>query len=345
VATSSLTYEGTTVAAGDQCTIANNTSTSVPTANSSNDPLYFHEANIECAAEAESASKANQVEGNITADIKRSVQGPSGSYAGDSADSGYGETQMGDVIADAQLADSQAANPKVVAAFMNEGGVRNDLLFAPANNPVMNGQVTYGENYSVQPFGDYLVTMQLTGQQILTVLQQQFKKCNPAQYAEEFLPLSGMTYSVNFNAPSCATLIQNARIGVPVGSDSTSAGVPLDPSATYTIEANNYLAGGGDSFPGFEAGQNMTVGDVDIDALNAYLQQHNASTAGDTALTPPTPDRVSVAGGNPSTFNPAPASALPEAPLAIGLPLAGLVLGAGYFAVRRRRHCEPVPAA
>jgi 5'-nucleotidase len=243
---------------------------------------------------------------------------------------------MGDVIADAQLADSQATNPNVVAAFMNEGGVRNDLLYNPSNNPVQPGQVTYGEDFQVQPFGDYLVTMQLTGAQILTVLEQQFQKCNSAQYADEYLPLSGLTYTVNFAANSCATLITNARIGVPVGSDSTTAGTALDPNATYTIEANNYLAGGGDSFPGFEAGQNMTYGDVDVDALNDYLMTHDVAN-GDTALTPPTPDRVSVVGGTPASFSPTPASVLPEAPLVIALPAAGLLIGGGILILRRRR--------
>jgi 5'-nucleotidase len=320
--TTALTEE--TSGGTDSCT-----PTSVPTASTS-DPLYYHVRNIECAAVAESATKANQVEGNITADIKRSVEGPSGNY------DGFGETQMGDVIADAQLTDAQANNPSVVAAFMNEGGVRNDLLYNPSNNPVQPGQVTYGEDFQVQPFGDYLVTMQLTGAQILTVLEEQFEKCNSAQYADEYLPLSGLTYTVNFAATSCASLITNARVGVPAGSDSTTAGSPLDPNATYTIEANNYLAGGGDSFPGFEAGQNMTYGDVDVDALNDYLQDHNVSN-GDQALTPPTPDRVSVVGGSPATFNPSAPSGLPETPFVIALPVTGLAAVGGVLYLRRRR--------
>ena len=64
-----------------------------------------------------------------------------------------GESALGNVIADAQLAatDDEAG---AVAAFMNPGGVRADLDAGP---------VTYEEAFTVQPFANNLVTLDLTG--------------------------------------------------------------------------------------------------------------------------------------------------------------------------------------
>ncbi len=75
-----------------------------------------------------------------------------------------GESALGNVIADAQLAatDDEAG---AVAAFMNPGGVRADLDA---------GDVTYEEAFTVQPFANNLTTLDLTGAQIQRLLEQQF---------------------------------------------------------------------------------------------------------------------------------------------------------------------------
>ena len=124
---------------------------------------------------------AGRVIGSITADITRTQN-----LAGESA--------LGDVIADSQLA---ATTPPqlggAVAAFMNPGGIRTDLLFAPSGVEAP-GEVTYEEAFTVQPFGNSLVTMTLTGAQIETMLEQQF--CGINAVAPRVLqPSVGFTYS------------------------------------------------------------------------------------------------------------------------------------------------------
>ena len=97
---------------------------------------------------------------------------------------------MGDVIADAML---EATKPSdfggAVAAFMNSGGVRAGLLFNQISGGEQPGQVTYGEAFNVQPFGNTLVVKTCTGQQIYDVLNQQFN--NPAAGSNRIMLPSG----------------------------------------------------------------------------------------------------------------------------------------------------------
>ncbi len=112
---------------------------------------------------------AGKVVGQITTDVTRTPNEA-------------GETPLGDLIADAQLADDSVVTggqtPQI--AFMNPGGIRADLPFDPDGDPGTPGDITYGEAFSVQPFNNYLVSMTLTGQQIYDLLKQQVSGSNEA---------------------------------------------------------------------------------------------------------------------------------------------------------------------
>jgi len=179
-----------------------------------------------------------------------------------------GETPLGDLIADAQLSatdDEQGA----VAAFMNPGGVRADLGAGP---------VTYEEAFTVQPFGNYLTTLDLTGAQLDCLLEQQFVTERMLQ------PSAGVRYTVRqagtpgtASDPCAGTKVDGIVVG----------GVPVDPAGTYRITVNSFLAGGGDGFSVLTEGANDVVGGPDLDAFVAYLGA-NRPTA------PPATDRITV---------------------------------------------------
>ncbi|HEU4320612.1 MAG TPA: bifunctional metallophosphatase/5'-nucleotidase [Acidimicrobiia bacterium] len=199
--------------------------------------------------EALSAPLANSVIGSITGDIVRSPN-----LAGESA--------LGDVIADAQLdATDDPGFGDAVVAFMNPGGIRDDLLFAEISGMEAAGEVTYGEAFSVQPFGNSLVTMTLTGAQIDTLLEQQFD--NPSAGSNRILQVSeGFTYTWDNAAPNGSKV------------DPTSImlnGVVVDPAAQYRVTVNSFLADGGDNFAVLVNGTNRLGGEVDLDALVTYF--------------------------------------------------------------------------
>lgn len=166
-----------------------------------------------------------------------------------------GESALGDVIADAQLfATRDPAKGGAVIAFMNPGGIRANLPPNPSPS------ITYGDTFTVQPFGNSLVVMTLTGAQIKAALEQQFD--NPAPGQNRILQVSeGFSYTWDAKAPK----------GGKVSAMSLN-GTPIDPSQTYRVTVNSFLADGGDNFVVFKEGTERLGGDLDLDALQAYLK-------------------------------------------------------------------------
>jgi len=203
-----------------------------------------------------SAPLANRVIGSITADITTTA-------------SAAGESALGDVIADAQLAATAPANlGGAVVAFMNPGGIRTNLNYAQISGGEQPGEVTYAEAFNVQPFGNSLVTKTMTGAQIKALLEQQFN--NPGAGQTRFLQVSkGFSYTWSLSAPA-GSKISNIAIN----------GVPVDPSTSYRVTMNSFLATGGDNFTVFNQGTNDLGGAVDTDALSDYFGSNSPVAPG-----------------------------------------------------------------
>ncbi|WFE51329.1 bifunctional metallophosphatase/5'-nucleotidase [Micromonospora sp. WMMD1155] len=173
-----------------------------------------------------------------------------------------GESPLGNLIADAQLAatdDEEGA----VAAFMNPGGVRADLDAGP---------VTYEEAFTVQPFANNLVTLDLTGAQLYCVLEQQFVT------ARTLYPSVTVGYVVDPNGTTGTTADPCAGTRVVRGS-LTIGGTTVDTAATYRVTVNNFLAGGGDGFSALTGGTNQVTGQIDLDAFVDYLTAQSPVSA------------------------------------------------------------------
>lgn len=191
---------------------------------------------------------ANREVGRITTDITRSISRAT-------------EASLGNLIADAQLAATTANGAQI--ALMNPGGVRADLVFAanPGNGETEDGIVTYGEAFTVQPFGNLLVTMDMTGQQLIDVLEQQAIAGRPGGRDVLILGVSaGLTFDYQGSAPF-GSRVSNERLN----------GAPLDPAAVYRVTVNNFLADGGDAFSVFTQGTNRIGGGDDLVAFTNYL--------------------------------------------------------------------------
>jgi 5'-nucleotidase len=206
---------------------------------------------------------ANAVIGSITADILGT--GPGSSNAA-------GESGLGDVIADAQLAYTASAGAQL--AFMNPGGIRANLTYASSTVGEGNGVVTFGEAFAVQPFNNLVVTQDMTGDQIKAVLEQQWAACTPpgrSGGATVILQVSStFTYSYN-DTLACGSRISNMRLN----------GSPIVGGTTYKVTLNNFIADGGDSFPAFTAGTNRVYAPAfDVDALAQYIGTHSPVAPG-----------------------------------------------------------------
>ncbi|SCG56112.1 bifunctional metallophosphatase/5'-nucleotidase [Micromonospora halophytica] len=165
-----------------------------------------------------------------------------------------GESPLGNVIADAQLAATDTEQG-ALGAFMNPGGVRADLDAGP---------VTYEEAFTVQPFANNLVTLDLTGAQLYCVLEQQFV------VGRTLYPSSTVNYTVDVNGTTGTTADPCAGTRVVRGS-LTLGGVTVTDSGTYRVTVNSFLAGGGDGFTALKSGTNQVTGMIDLDAFVAYL--------------------------------------------------------------------------
>ena len=170
-----------------------------------------------------------------------------------------GESALGDVIADAQLAaTSPAAFGGAVVAFMNPGGIRADI--AP-------GEVTYGELFTVQPFNNVMQVMTCTGAQIDALLEQQFRSTGNTILQ---VP-DGFTYTWDAAAP-LGSRVDIASIKID--------GTPIAALASYRVAMNNFLAGGGDGFTVFTGCTDPLGGEIDLDVLVAYFEANSPVAPG-----------------------------------------------------------------
>jgi 5'-nucleotidase len=217
------------------------------------------------------APLANQVIGRIQGDLTRTP-------------SPYGEQPLGDVIADAQLVATQPASlGGAQLAFMNPGGIRADLRVNDiSSGGEAPGEVTYGEAFTVQPFGNSLVTKTMTGDMIRRLLQQQFQGCGgTAPPAGRFLQISyTFKYEQAAAAATCAGKIGRMWVD----------GAEVTPTDSFRVTMNNFLATGGDGFTVFNEGTNALGGAQDIDAFVAAF--HAAEPAG---IAVPTLNRIVAA--------------------------------------------------
>lgn len=118
-------------------------------------------------------------------------------------------------------------------------------------------EITYEDLFTVQPFSNQLVRIEMTGEQIRALLEQQFELEVPT-----ILQISGLEYSYDENAPE----------GERVQEITVEGGGELDPEATYTVAINSFLATGGDGFTTFTEGENPETLGSDLDALVEYVE-------------------------------------------------------------------------
>jgi 5'-nucleotidase len=177
-------------------------------------------------------------------------------------DNDAGESVAGELIADAFLAATSAPeNGGAQLAFTNQTSVRTDIV------PAADGSVSFGQLFAVQPFGNNLVVMTLTGRQLRAVLEQQFASGpNTVDSPIMLQPSRGFTYSYDLRRPEGQRIL-----------DMRLNGTPMTDDAVYRVTTNSFLASGGDSFTLFRQGADPAGGVQDVDALERYIAAMGAT--------------------------------------------------------------------
>jgi 5'-nucleotidase len=222
------------------------------------------------AALAEAAVVGNQPKGSVTADITTAYAGGAytgGVYTGGTRDDRSKESTLGNLVADSLL-DTLSSEERGGAQIgvVNPGGLRAELLYAP------DGTITYAEANAVLPFVNNLWTTTLTGDQVVTMLEQQWQtNADGTIPSRPYLQL-GLSDNVSYTYDE----------SLPLGGRITSVtvdGAPIDPAADYRIGTFSFLAQGGDNFRVLAEGTGTAdSGLIDRDAWIAYLEANPGLT-------------------------------------------------------------------
>jgi 5'-nucleotidase len=193
-----------------------------------------------------------------------------GQIAADILDStgSNGESPLGDVITDGMLAYAAAQGHPGDVAFLNVGGIRDSLYYAPLYSEPA-GDVTYEKAFNAIPFGDTVEVLQCTGSTIIAAVQQNIFSGG----LQVFQVSNGFSYSWSSSGVDVASIMLD--------------GAPIVPSATYDVVTVTFVQQGGDGYTAFESCTNPVPVGTDIDALAAYLTAHESPP-----LAPPAANRI-----------------------------------------------------
>lgn len=170
---------------------------------------------------------------------------------------GAGSSALGNLLADAIRESSKAE-----IAFHNRTGIRSDLA---------KGTARMREMYQLSPFGNTIVTMDLTGAEVLELLEHMLSQ------PRMFLEASGLTAEIDAGAAEGGRVLS-----VMVG------GKAIERERVYRVATNNFLAAGGDGHEVFKRGRNVRdTGDLVLDAQVALSKSRSPlHAAADPRLRP-----------------------------------------------------------
>jgi len=194
---------------------------------------------------------AARIVGSVTGTLERS-------------NNAAGESSMGDIIADAAL--FAGADHHAQIGFVNSGGVRATIQIPEG---AAKRDVTYGDLYTAQPFGNHLTVVTLTGDEIRQVLEQQFR--TDGSYTRYLQVSNGFSYSYRATAPQGQHIVE--------GSIKLN-GQPIAPDQQVVVSTSDFVINGGDGFTVFGKGRDQTTVALDIDALVRYFETHSPVAPG-----------------------------------------------------------------
>ncbi|MEO7908942.1 MAG: 5'-nucleotidase C-terminal domain-containing protein, partial [Roseiflexaceae bacterium] len=239
------------------------------------------------------------------------------------ADARTKETNLGNLIADAMLEKTRAAGAQV--ALMNGGSIRTSIDA---------GQITLGELLEVQPFGNTITLVTITGDQLRVALENGVSQLETV--AGRFAQVAGIRYSFDASKP-----VGSRVTGVTIADGSSYT--PIKADTTYRVVTNNFMLTGGDGYSVLQAGTNkIDTGLIDVDVTAEYVRAHSP-------ISPAVEGRILVGAQLPGSATPAAPgtpTTLPNTggdmtPLWLLAALGASAVGAGARMRSRLRHAQP----
>ncbi|MFD1040388.1 5'-nucleotidase C-terminal domain-containing protein [Virgibacillus byunsanensis] len=154
-----------------------------------------------------------------------------------------GDHGLGNLIADG-MNDAMDSD----FAMMNGGGIRDDLLA---------GEVTWGDLYNIQPFGNTLMTFEVTGSDLYPIINEQLSPYYGPDYS-----ISGFHYTWDTETSTVVDI-------------TLPDGTPIDEDEVYTLTVNNYM--GTTEGPIKDLGENPVMGPEDLDATVDFVESLDSS--------------------------------------------------------------------
>lgn len=169
-----------------------------------------------------------------------------------------GESPVGNLVTDAQVYMAKKNGEAVDFAMTNNGGIRDDLKVKS------DATITWGAAQAVQPFGNIMQIVEMTGQQIKNVLNQQTSKY--------FLQVSRLKYTVEKNPNEKDTdhpyVVKELK---------KADGTVIEAGTTYKLIINDFLYGGGDGFSEFTNAKLAGALDPDTETFIGYIEDLEAN--------------------------------------------------------------------
>lgn len=180
-----------------------------------------------------------------------------------------GESPVGNLVTDAQVYMANKNGVPIDFAMTNNGGIRDDLKVKS------DASITWGAAQAVQPFGNIMQIVEMTGQQIENVLNQQTFKFDPndGRGSGYFLQVSGLKYTVIENPDKADTEHQYV-----VNEMKKADGTPIEADKTYKLIINDFLYGGGDGFSEFTKATLTGALDPDTETFIGYIKDLEAKS-------------------------------------------------------------------
>jgi len=181
------------------------------------------------------------------------------------------ESAMGDWVTDI-MRDYEYA-PGIDFAFTNSGGLREDIDAGP---------ITFGEVFEAIPFDNTVVVVELDGSEVVQVLEEGITG------AHGVVQVSGLQFTFDYDAPVGSRIIGDVI--------DLSTGLPLDPTATYYVAVNDFMANGGDDYGTLAANPQVNTYVLVRDLVVDWTKANSPFTPPDPAVE----QRITALGTPPS---------------------------------------------